>query len=216
MDQTQTLNSILLLVTLLLARRRRRQGEEINRREVWVNRVYLRRDGYGFYHSLLPDLINNNQVTTRDLFRLDHDVFVRLCNQLRPTLEKFSPFRTPLSPEEKIAIALKFFAHGECYSSLSFVSRVAKPTLSKIIPEVCLAIIDNLGSEYMAIPNTEAAWRSIARRFDDRWQFPNCLGAVDGKHVSIKCPPGTGSEYRNYKGFFSIVLLGRPKQLFEL
>lgn len=30
---------------------------------------------------------------------------------------------------------------------------------------------------------------------------------MDGKHVLMKCPGGTGSEFFNYKNSFSIVLL---------
>jgi len=57
------------------------------------------------------------------------------------------------------------------------------------------------------MPKTQNEWLQIARDFDSTRQFPNLGGAIDGKHVAIVQPPGSGSYFFNYKGYFSIVLL---------
>ena len=53
---------------------------------------------------------------------------------------------------------------------------------------------------------TENDWVNIANDFYRRTQFPNCIGAVGGKHVRIKMPAGSGSLFYKYKHFFSNLL----------
>lgn len=57
------------------------------------------------------------------------------------------------------------------------------------------------------MPRNSSDWKNLALDFNEKWNFPNCLEAIDGKHVVIQCPVNSGSEYYNYKGIFSIVLM---------
>lgn len=62
-----------------------------------------------------------------------------------------------------------------------------------------------LDDEFMPEPTTQS-WQENSEIFLRKWQFPNCCGSIDGKHIRIKCPAKSGSAYYNYKNFFSVVL----------
>jgi len=43
--------------------------------------------------------------------------------------------------------------------------------------------------------------------FETEWNFPHCIGAIDGKRINMECSKKAGSPYFNYKNFHSIVSL---------
>lgn len=79
-------------------------------------------------------------------------------------------------------------------------------TIREIVEEVCHIIWKVLSPIYMPKP-TKDDWKQISKEYKELWNFPNCLGSLDGKHINIRCPIKGGSAYYNYKGSNSIVLL---------
>lgn len=84
--------------------------------------------------------------------------------------------------------------------------RVGKTTVHFILAETCDVLWEMLVEKVMPEPTT-GQWEEIANNFRNKWNMPNCIGALDGKHVSIQAPQHSGSLFFNYKKSFSIVLL---------
>jgi DDE superfamily endonuclease len=61
--------------------------------------------------------------------------------------------------------------------------------------------------EYAQVPSSEQEWKKVCKEFFEQWNFPNCVGALDGKHVAILPPKDSGSMYYNYKHFNSVVMM---------
>ena len=106
-----------------------------------------------------------------------------------------------------MAITLRF--HGTSISSHSLAHEFRYPhnTISLIVSETCEAIIAEYMEEVIKYPKTPEEWKEVARGISDRWNFYNVCGALDGKHVAVKWPTGSGSIYFIFKKFYSIVLM---------
>ncbi|KAJ8349410.1 hypothetical protein SKAU_G00245400 [Synaphobranchus kaupii] len=192
----------LLRIALLYWRWKQRR----TRRAVWVRSYIRRRRQFGEYHRLVSEL-RFDWGEFREYFRVSRDQFDAILRIIGPKIiRKDTTFRESISPAQRLAICLRYLATGDSYRSLSYRFRVGWCTVSKIVPEVAKAIWEGLVHEYMPVPKEED-WRAIAKEFGERWNFPNCLGAIDGKHVVIQAPSNSGSLFYNYKGTYSIVLL---------
>lgn len=47
----------------------------------------------------------------------------------------------------------------------------------------------------------------IAAEFEEVWNLPHCIGAIDGKHLAMQAAPNSGSLYFNYKHYHSVVMM---------
>lgn len=43
-------------------------------------------------------------------------------------------------------------------------------------------------------PTTADEWKKVSEGFQTTAKFPNCLGALDGKHIRIRLPPLTAEH----------------------
>ena len=130
-----------------------------------------------------------------------------LVKEIASLITKKTAMMRQLIPEIKIAITLKFLATGESYESLMYQFRVHSSTISKFVLIVCNKIYETFKGRILRLPGTTEEWEIVEHETRRLWQFPNCIGAADGKHIAIIHPYNSGSEFYNYKGFFSIVLL---------
>lgn len=97
-----------------------------------------------------------------------------------------------------------YLAHGDSTRTTATFFRIGHSTTYKLIHEVCSDIWDCLSSRYLTMKDA-FDWEIVG--FFDKWDFPNCLGAIYGKEITIKKPPHSGSMFFNYKKFYSFKLL---------
>ena len=115
--------------------------------------------------------------------------------------------RDTISPAERIVLTLHYLSTGDSQQLQSFAFRIGRSTVCHIIQETCEGIWKALHAVYLKCPQSHDEWKAITEDFETEWNFPYCLGALDGKHIAIDCPKNGGSNYFNYKGFNSMVLM---------
>ena len=144
----------------------------------------------------------------QNFIRMPPELFQELKQRLGPEIQRErTRMRDPGSPRLKLAVTLRHLASGDSFPTLQYAFTVARSTINKFVQEVCDAIIRAYRDEMMTCPTSPEDWLEFESIFRRRWNIPHALGALDGKHIPIRCPRWGGSLYHNYKGCHSIVLL---------
>ncbi|XP_071054469.1 uncharacterized protein [Onthophagus taurus] len=172
----------------------------------WVHEAWKKRGTEGEFATLYKELVDD-ATKFFEYFRMSENCFNILLKKIEIKLRKQDThWRKAISPRERLAVCLRYLATGDSLKTISFSYRLGHATVQKIVVDTCRIITENLMSEMLPNP-TEEMWKSIADNFYMLWNFPNCLGALDGKHISIQAPHNSGSLFFNYKKTFSVVLL---------
>ncbi|KAB0790682.1 hypothetical protein PPYR_14874 [Photinus pyralis] len=138
--------------------------------------------------------------------RMSLPIFQKLLDMIKLDLQK-QRRRDTISPEERLVITLQYLSQGTNMQVLAWTFHIGLTTVHQIILEACNIIWERLSPLYLKSPSSEAEWENIADGFLQHWNFPNCIGAIDGKHINIQAPARSGSLFYNYKHNFSVVLL---------
>lgn len=128
-----------------------------------------------------------------------------LHQKIQSKIEKRDSFRPIIPSDVRLLIALRHIATGDSYETLAVEYLIGVSTVPYIIHEVYSAIWDTLKDLYLPWPDNLS---DIAKGFEEKYDFPHCCGAVDGKHIRMQKPANSAGLYYNYKGYYSIVLLG--------
>ncbi|XP_060806382.1 uncharacterized protein LOC132903079 [Amyelois transitella] len=188
---------------LLLLRRYKKKKQ----RRFWVHPFITIMNPDGNYFLLKYKALKTDEKKFLEYFRMSISSFEELLSLLSPYLQKQSyKGRIPVMPLEMIGLTIRFLATGNEIRNIHLDYYRGISTVAKIIRVVCNAIWKFcLNANIPKI--TQQLFEEIAADFDKKANFPNCIGAVDGKHIRIRSPPKSGSLFFNYKGYNSIVLL---------
>lgn len=171
-------------------RRQRRYWIRPGRTRVWWDNFML--------GIVLPEEWKEN-------FRMSQDSFFFLCDQLRPFIERqATTMRDPVEVERQVALTLYYLADEGRMRKTANAFGLSRSCVSIVVRRVARAICEHLGPRYIRLPSTEEEVEEKTHHFYSRFNFPQCLGAVDGTHIDIKQPCKNSTDYINRKHRFSL------------
>ncbi|KAJ8883945.1 hypothetical protein PR048_015801 [Dryococelus australis] len=170
----------------------------------WVHPINERRERVGLFNTLFEKL-RNDENKFFNYFRMSIASYDVIHIRLKDVLQRQNTkMRNCIQPVEMLAVA--YLASGRTFNDIHYTYRIGVFTARKIVRDVCKAIWLVMRSECISTL-TKELWESTSCDFETIANFPYCLGAVDGKHIRITCPCGSGSTYFNYKDYYSVVLM---------
>ncbi|RVE57693.1 hypothetical protein OJAV_G00218720 [Oryzias javanicus] len=183
------------ILALLLLRLRRER-----RRRFWVRPSNQSPRERGQLQNLIAELRRDGQ-RHRRYFRMSVEKFDEILSIIGPDLRRQTTnFRNPVSPEERLAVALRYLASGDSLISLANNFRLGHSTVVNSVHMVFAAIESRMMDRFLP-PPTQETWSAVANSFWREWDFPNCLGALGAKLVHVTAPAHSGPRLCDSRNF---------------
>jgi hypothetical protein len=90
------------------------------------------------------------------------------------------------------------------FTNLEFDFHIQRKIILFIVKETCTAIWEVLSSKKIPLLSKEIRLKT-AQQFHQVTDFPNYIGAVNGKHIRILCSPSSVLHYFSYKKYRQVL-----------
>ncbi|XP_077972394.1 uncharacterized protein LOC144427295 isoform X1 [Styela clava] len=152
-------------------------------REMWVHDLILHGNDKSEFLLAEEILESSNEEKCHQYFQMQKYQFEYLLDKVESIISKKVTFwRSAIQAKRRLILTIRYLATGASQLDLSFSFRIGHSTVRTILRETMSALWKALVNEVMP-PHTPKKWLEIAEEFNFRWQCPNCIGALDGKHV---------------------------------
>ena len=175
-------------------------SNRLNPRTVWSVK---KNDAW--WSTIVP-VMDDRQL--KENFRLQKSTFAQLIKQVGPHLRRNDTIlRRAVPVEKRIACALYALGSTSELRTVANLFGLGKSTTGELLHEFCSTIVDVFFHRLVKFPSSDQEIVDTIHDFLVRYDYPMCIGSVDGTHISVKAPVESQVDYFNYKKFHSIVML---------
>ena len=119
--------------------------EQFLPRRLWVRKWIRRKETKGASVLLLKELPVEDPQEYRLCLRLTPESSETLLNLIATVIQRTdTKLRDAIRARVKVEVTLNFLVTGNSYRTVQHLFRVAKPSVSKLVPDVCEAIFEAL------------------------------------------------------------------------
>ncbi|KAB0802188.1 hypothetical protein PPYR_04374 [Photinus pyralis] len=151
------------------------------RRRYWMTNLFKSRNIYSG-SNLLNDLSLSRTGQFKNFCRISCEDFEYLIHLIGHKIAKQeTTFRQPIPVKERLAVTLRFLATGDSYTSLMYLFKISKQSISTIVTEVCQALCDAL-KDYVKGPPVASSNRTASSSIRKTFRYgyrPRCKSNRD-------------------------------------